>query len=65
MIFTPPGIPQGPGGTRGALGVRRIKTLHKIKNDRSPILAGVHFIKMSLKNKGILVHSTIFTPFRA
>ena len=41
LIFTPP----GPRGYRGALGVRRIKKLHKRENDRRPILAGVPFIK--------------------
>ena len=35
----------GPRGTRGALGVRRIKKLHKTESDRRPILAGVPFIK--------------------
>ena len=41
--FHPP--PPGPGGTRGALRMRRIKKLHKTENDWRPILAGVPFIK--------------------
>ena len=35
----------GPRGTRGGLGVRRIKKLHKTENDQRSILAGVPFIK--------------------
>ena len=43
--FHPSRDPPGPQGTRGALGVRWIKKLHKTENDWRPILAGVPFIK--------------------
>ena len=38
-------VSPGPRGTQWALGVRRIKKLHKRENDQRPILAGVPFIK--------------------
>ena len=43
--FHPSWDPPGPRGTRGALGVRRIKKLHKTKSDQRLILGGVLFIR--------------------